>query len=100
VVSPSGDVSFTLTAHAFPRNKQPERRYRVNFPEKQMPADRSSYFWVIDSPNHILQTLPLDGTEWHLGAVTERGTYKISIEHHIGQQEKHVVSNVAELTVP
>ena len=84
-------VAITLTPQPI------GRRYGAGFPAAQMPADRQSFFWVVNRPDNETKVSALHTNQWHFSTLP--GAYKIRVEYRSGDV-KRTVSNVLEITIP
>jgi len=78
-------------------NNNGKGRYGAIFPEAQMPADQTNYFWVTDRPDNTFNVTPLQRNTWFVALVP--GIYKVRIEYREGKSRTQV-SNLVEVTVP
>ncbi len=78
-------------------NNNGKGRYGAIFPEGQMPADPTNYFWVTDRPDKTFNVTPLQHNTWFVALLP--GIYKVRIEYRIGKSRTQV-SNLVEVTVP
>jgi len=78
-------------------NNNGKGRYGAIFPEAQMPAYPTNYFWVTDRPDNTFNVTPLQRNTWFVTLVP--GIYKVRIEYREGKSRTQV-SNLVEVTVP